>query len=146
MSHRATTISIFPWCPTRSLCTWDCLYPSIILWMGGRWATQELAGGAATLIYRLERLSITLDGKVVWSSATVQESRSSIAPQDLFLPTFCYTVSRRTEELLCEEAGLDVLLVSTLRGKRVNVSSKGQVWIIRTIPRLPISPSCSGQL
>lgn len=56
--------------------------------MGGRWATQELAGGAATLIYRLERLSITLDGKVVWSSATVQESRSSIAPQDLFLPPF----------------------------------------------------------
>lgn len=62
------------------------------------------------------------------SGATGQESRPSA--DDLFLPAFCWGVSRWVGELLCGVAGLNVhwekLPLSPPRGNRVNVPFKGK--------------------
>lgn len=73
------------------------MYTSISSCLGGRRAAQELAWSAATLIYRLKGLSITLlDREAVTqefkSNALREEGRSAMKLRDLFLPAFCWSV------------------------------------------------------
>ena len=149
-SHHATRISVFSWLPMRTFCKWEHAYPSIILWMGGRRAAQELAWGAATLIYTLEGLSITLDGEALCSGAMGQKSWSSTVLGDMFLHAFCYSMfPDRPRSWSVERQASTYLGKSCLsphwKGKRVNIFLEGKTWIVRIIPGLPISPSCSGR-